>query len=136
MAWWPTAEQQTEIGVRNQQYLADDSVEDAVYQVITKHTATEWSASDLLEKVAALCFGAARPNGTNIGLAMIRFGWTKRTTGARRCWVWLPDAAKRKHAVGPRGARITDPPKYAPPPPEPVVDVLPAYVPDADGVPY
>jgi predicted P-loop ATPase len=134
--WWPTAAEQTEIGVRNQQYLADDSVEDAVYQVITKHTATEWSASDLLEKVAALCFGAARPNGTNIGLAMIRFGWTKRTTGARRCWVWHPSAATKKHAVPPRGARITDPPKYAPPPSEPVVDVLPAYVPDADGVPY
>jgi hypothetical protein len=134
--WWPTAAEQTEIGVRNQQYLADDSVEDAVYQVIVKHSNTEWSASDLLEKVAALCFGAARPNGTNIGLAMIRFGWVKRTTGARRCWVWHPSAAQKKHAVPPRGARITDPPKYAPPPSEPVVDVLPAYVPDADGVPY
>jgi len=132
--WWPSAEQQTEIGVRNQQYLADDSVEDAVYQVVTKHIQTEWSASDLLEKVAALCFGAARPNGTNIGLAMIRFGWTKRTTGARRCWVWHPDAAKKKHAVGPKGSRITDVPKYAPTTPAsaPVM----AFVPDSDGVPY
>ena len=132
--WWPTAEEQTEIGVRNQQYLADDSVEDAVYQVIVKHSNTEWTASDLLEKVAALCFGAARPNGTNIGLAMIRFGWTKRTTGARRCWVWHPDAAKKKHAVGPKGSRITDVPKYAPTTPAsaPVM----AFVPDSDGVPY
>jgi putative DNA primase/helicase len=100
--YWPTPEQQTEIGLRNQNYLADDSVEDAVYQTISKSTLTVWPSNSLLEQVSVSCGHAAHPNGKSIGQAMVRFGWEKDRSATSRGWKWNPANATKKHAVPPK----------------------------------
>lgn len=112
---YPTPAEREEIGRRNQAYLADDSVEDSVADAFRSSTQTFWTSRALLEKAIASA-PEARPNGTSVGLAATKCGWTKTNDGTKRGWAWK--GSKKPHAVPPKiPAPITAVPAQSTPAP-------------------